>query len=421
MTGTTSSSRFPVFGQESMRVLIWMRCTTVFVSMAMALVAAGVFGLRLPLLPLAASGALVLVATAVGFVRMRRAAEVGTGELVAYLVIDVVALTAALAATGGPTNPFVSFYLLPLVVSAVVLGTVPTWWLAGVSVACYSALFVLHPGATHIRHEEHDMLRHVVGMWLAVLMIAGLIAYFVTAIGERLREQQRRLSDARAKAARASQLVALGTFAASAAHELGTPLNTMMLLADELRGGVADDAQATLDALLEQLARCKALLARFSASAGHAAAGPEPPPPVDAYLSELIGRWRSAYPRTRLVMALDGARPAPPIASGPSLGSALVNVLDNAAQASPEAIEVSARWTAQALTLTVRDFGPGLSARARARVGEIPYSEKATGMGLGLYLTYRVIERMEGRIRQDPASPSGLSTVIELPLTRTAR
>jgi two-component system sensor histidine kinase RegB len=114
---------------------------------------------------------------------------------------------------------------------------------------------------------------------------------------------------------------------------------------------------------------------------------------------------------------IDGARPAPRLPTDRALRAAIVNVLDNAAQASPLRVDLRARWTTDALLLDILDYGPGMSNEAIERAGEIPYTEKATGMGLGLFLTHRIIERLGGRIRCENVPHAGLRTAIELPLS----
>lgn len=401
----------------SLRILLWMRNAMLLSAALVVLVATVVFDVTLPVLALTITGLAVAVANAVAWFRLRRGGQAGLMELSGHLAVDVVALTAALAISGGPTNPFVSFYLLPLVVSATVLGSRATWGLSAFALACYSGLFWFTRGAMHVQHTEHNMLHHVIGMWLAILLIAGMIAFFITAMGERLREQQRRLNEARESALRASQMVALGTLAASTAHELGTPLNTMVLLADELRELVPPQGRATLDDLSQQLTRCTETLAKLSQAAGGAGCGDGLSPAVDSYLSELLSQWQSQHAGVVLHTDMEGERPAPRLPADRALHAALVNVLDNAAQASPSRVDLRVRWTADSLMLDILDYGPGMSDEAMARIGEIPYTEKATGMGLGLFLTHRIIERLGGRIRCENVPHAGLRTAIELPLT----
>jgi two-component system sensor histidine kinase RegB len=406
-----------VLGMASLRILFWMRNAVVLAGALVIVVATFGLGIELPLLPIAAIGLLALGANAVIFARRRRASRAGSGEIFAHLVFDVILMSALLAVSGGPMNPFVSFYVLPLVVSATLLGTRATWALAGVALSCYSLLFWLAPNSEHVAHVEHNMLHHVIGMWLAFLLLAGMIAYFVTAMGERLREQQRRLNEARESALRASQLVALGTLAASTAHELGTPLNTMVLLSDELRELVPSEGRATLDDLTRQLTRCTETLANLSLAAGGAGRDDGTPPAIDSYLSDLLTQWQSQHTGVVLHSDIDGARPAPRLPTDRALRAAIVNVLDNAAQASPARVDLRARWTSDSLRLDILDYGPGMSDEAIARAGEIPYTEKATGMGLGLFLTHRIIERLGGRVRCENVPRAGLRTAIELPLS----
>jgi two-component system sensor histidine kinase RegB len=152
-------------------------------------------------------------------------------KLFLELLADVAALTALLYLSGGSTNPFVSLYLLPLIIAATALTARYAWAMAGLTIACYSALmfFYLPLGHGHEMHSSAFNL-HVLGMWANFLVSAVLIASFVATMSASIRGRDRELAIARARALRDEQVVALGTFAAGAAHELGTPLSTIAVL-----------------------------------------------------------------------------------------------------------------------------------------------------------------------------------------------
>ena len=168
--------------------------------------------------------------------RLRRKLPVSSVEFFAQLMVDVFALTALLYFSGGSTNPFISLYLLPLTIAAAALPWAYTWVMAAITISCYTLLLFYYVPLPH-DHEEHnsEFNLHVSGMWLAFVLSTVLIAWFVVKMGISIRERDKDLASAREQALRNEQLIALGTLAAGAAHELGTPLATMAIVSGELQ------------------------------------------------------------------------------------------------------------------------------------------------------------------------------------------
>ena len=189
-----------------------------------------------------------------------------------HLFSDVLILAALLYFTGGSTNPFVSLFLLPLTLAAAALPGRYTWAIATAAVICYSFLMVWYFPIPHQHGINFNL--HVLGMWFGFVLSAILISYFAVKMSATLRERDRALALARENALRDERLVSLGTLAAGAAHELGTPLATMAVLAKDLesecagRPGVAEPFQV----LRGQIARCKDILSQLAVSAGQARA-----------------------------------------------------------------------------------------------------------------------------------------------------
>jgi two-component system sensor histidine kinase RegB len=260
---------------------------------------------------------------------------------------------------------------------------------------------------------------HVFGMWLGFVLSAGLIGYFVVGMGTTLRRQEQALAEAREQALRDERLVALGTLAASTAHELGTPLGTMALLVEEIDEVLGDEAaqlRPQLDTLRTQIERCKGALSTLSASAGGVQLGGGGVMPIDHYLADVLTQWRRVRPAAAIETDWKGSRPVPQILADRTLTQAVTNILDNAADVSRQAIEWSASWDAHHVDMEIRDSGPGLTAEAEQSVGKRPYTEKAEGLGLGLFLAHGIIERFGGRVTLANRLGGGVTTHIELPL-----
>jgi two-component system sensor histidine kinase RegB len=317
-------------------------------------------------------------------------------------------------------------------IAATVLPKSYVWSLTAFTVACYSLLLEFYLPLNPADHMHHDsgFTQHVFGMWFGFVFSAGLIATFVTNMASTLRERDRVLAQAREQALRDERLVALGTLAAGAAHELGTPLGTMAIVTDELIQDYPTEKDPALHDSLQlvrgQIDRCKDALSVISASAGELRADSGTALPVDDYLEQLIRQWRSERPDIAFHYQLEGETPVPQIMADRALGQALTNILNNAADASPHWVELSAQWTSQQLILEVNDQGSGLSEGASRKVGKTPYSTKEHGLGLGLFLAHSVIGRLGGEVMLFNRETSnndvqgGLCTRITLPLTGRA-
>lgn len=375
---------------------------------------------RPPVAPIALVVAALSAYTAHSWRRMRLGEPVSEPYFFQQLMVDVAALTAILYFAGGSTNPLVSLFLLPVIVGAATLRAKHIWWLALTAAVCYTMLMFFHvPFPFHFA-EGHQFETHVWGMWLGFILGAGLVSYFVSRIGSTLRLRDQALAQAREEALRAEQLVALGTLAAGTAHELGTPLGTMAILVRELEHQHTDDSRLTedLQLLRSQIDRCKAILARMATQSGQAKADSGRRVAVDRYLEDLIAEWRTLRPGLKVEVYLEGPRPGPAIIADQTLSQAIQNILNNAADASSEHVEVHGHWDAVRLELDIRDEGPGLPEDVRDEIGNAFVSTKAAGTGLGVFLARTALARLGGSVTLSDRPGAGARAEIILPLTQ---
>lgn len=379
----------------------------------------------LPVVPMTLLLAVWCVASLLSWIRLRGREEIADSVFVVQLLLDVVMLGLLLYLSGGSTNPLTLLLLLPLIVSAALLPGVYSWIIAAAIVGCYTLLlfrYVPLPIAGHQHQEARDFELHIIGMWLGFVLSAGLIVAFVAKMGNTLRERDRLLSESKQRALRDERIVALGALAAGAAHELGTPLGTIALLAEEIGLEREDDKvlQQRLGVLREQVGRCKRTLSMLSLSAGQSQAASGHRVPVDEYLREIIERWCALRPATEARVDLAGDLPAPVIVAEQTLSQAIISILNNAADASSDYVELKARWDWERLTLEVCDHGAGLAPAALSQAGKTVFSTKAPGegLGLGLYLAYSVVDRLGGEMLLFNREEGGACTWLTLPLAQ---
>lgn len=402
----------------NLRRLIVLRCIALAGQFLVVWVAETGLDMSLRLRPLISIIAALALFNFLTWLRMRRPWPVGEAELFSHFALDVTALTALLYFSGGSTNPFVILYLLPLALTAAALSAGYVWSMAVMTVACYSLLmfFYVPLPQSHLAHES-DFGLHVLGMWLGFLLSAGLIAWFAVRMSATLRDRDQLRAQIREDELRNERIVALGTLATGAAHELGTPLSTMAVLAREMEQDVATPPmRENLRVLREQIDRCKSILSTLSDSAGASRAEGGGSVRLENYLAAVIDDWQQMR-RVSVRRHFEGPRPSPEIVAEQTLSQAIVNILNNAADSSPDNVEVSARWNERELVLEISDRGGGLTPDAAQAAGQPFFTTKAGhGLGLGLFLAHATLRRLGGSVRMYNREGGGVCTQLVLPL-----
>lgn len=335
-----------------------------------------------------------------------------------HLGADILALTSLLALSGGPANPFVSLYLVPVAIAAAAMPMASAWVVWAVCAAAYSGLFVVYATMPAGHHGGGDFFLHVSGMWLNFMIAATLTTIALVRLARLLRQREQDLGEAREKALRDEQIVATGTLAASTAHQLNTPLSTMTLLVDELRNepALSPNVYADLDTLANQINQCRQRLRTLLATNADTVPSMRP---IRTVLAALLDQWRMAHPDTPIDADFSGLSSQLSMQEPPVLQPALANMLDNAARSAPGSpVHIRATVANNQLIVIIEDQGPGLSAADLHRAGRQVFTSHADGHGLGLVLTHSSIEYLGGEVRQSNRHPRGLRTEVRLPLSR---
>lgn len=406
---TSASARLAVVLRRLALLRWWL-----ISALALAVLAApALLDIDLPFVPLVALLALMAVFNLV--VQLWAGPdEVSPADLAGQLAVDLIAMGVMLYLTGGATNPLVSLLLLPVAVAAFAL---PARWAAGIAalaIGLYSFL-MRYSLPLPITDVERATRLHLGGMWLTFVVSAVLLAWFVTRMTQALYARDRQLAAAREEALRDAQVVALGQLAAGAAHELGTPLATMNILAGELATDprLPADARADLDLLRRQIVICKEIVGGLTQKAGIERAGQ--PQSARDWLEALLARWRTLWPHATCVLEVVTPGAPPRIVAGAALEQALANLLNNAAQSAPQGMRVVLGWDEKCLRIAVHDRGAGFPPAVLRRGGAEPLpADVSGGSGIGLWLTRAAVERRGGRLYLENRE-GGIAT-IELPL-----
>jgi len=405
-------------GHSQLRRLAALRSLAVAAQLLTLAAVRKILELELDWQPMLLTIAALAVVNFFTLLRLRSSKPVSNPELFAQLCVDVLALSILLYYGGGSTNPFVSLYLLPLVIAAATLPGRYTWGMAALTAVCYSVLMFYYIPLPHNHQHEGDSAfnAHVVGMWLGFVISAVVVAYFVVKMAQAVRQRDEMLVLVREEILRNERIVALGTQAAGAAHELGTPLSTMSVVIGELQRDAEArpawrDALAILD---EQVRGCKRILNKILANAQ--GSGASSLQPADRLIAEVLDEWQLLRPTAQYQFHSNGVQPAPLINVDVTLRAALMNLLNNAADAAPQTMDIYAQWDDKNFKLEIHDQGSGLSKEVEIKAGSAFFTTKTEGRGLGLFLANATIERMGGSVRLFNRETGGATTEIILPI-----
>ena len=358
------------------------------------------------------SGVGVLVAANLALSSRARRVPVSVRRVMVALLLDMLVLAWLMYWTGGAANPFISLFLLPVALTATVLPASRVVALAVVAALAYGVLMT-HAHPLPAVPGTSALSLHLMGMWVNFMLSLLLLTVFALRLSSRLATQRDALAVAREREQREQTLLSLAVQAAGTAHEVNTPLATMATVVDDLRKFRPDDAtlDADLAVLAQQIEHCRRSVQALGASAR---GEPAERLAVDAWLRQLVSRWRIVRPQARVAYDTDASLNGLVFVPDLALSQTVLNLLDNALDASlqlgREEIEVSLRSRAGDLELRVRDFGAGVDAAPSTGA-----STKPDGLGLGLMLSTASLEAVGGRLHLWPMTGGGTEAVLHLP------
>ncbi len=318
------------------------------------------------------------------------------------LAFDIAELAMLLFLTGGLQNPFAFLFLGPVLLSSTALPPRFTLMLGGFAIVCATVLvFVHYP----LPWDPEDPLVlppiYMMGVWLSILLAIGFIGVYAWQITEEARQLSDALAATELVLAHEQHLSQLDGLAAAAAHELGTPLSTISVIAKELENAIPADAPHGDDIRLlrEQAARCRDILAKITELSSDE---PFDRTPLPALIEEVVAPHRDFGVAIELSLPED--RSAEPLgARNPAILYGLGNIVENAVDFARERVTVAAYWNDETIDVVISDDGPGFAPEILARIGE-PYvttrkrkpnadDDEPTGLGLGFFIAKTLLER----------------------------
>ena len=357
--------------------------------------------------------------------RVRVTAERALLLATGVLAFDTVLFTLLLTLSGGPDNPFSAIYAIHVAMAAMLGSARATWLVAALSAFGYAVAFRWHE-PQHFWHGPVapgiPLALHAVGMWVAVVVVAVVLTYFIGRITRSLREREEALQRLSEIAARNARLASLTTLAAGAAHELGSPLGTIAVIARDLeRDPGASGAEAlAADARLlrSEVERCRAILDRMSGRATRLEHDAAVALRAED-LAQVLGADELGEAASRLDVSVD-APPGTTLGARADFAAVVLPLLRNALDASPATgrVQIHVSRVGDRMRVSVRDEGHGMDAKTLERVGEPFFTTRTAGRGtgLGLFVVRLHAERLGGALHLDSSPGVGTTARVEWPI-----
>lgn len=338
----------------------------------------------------------------------------------AHLAFDLMHLAALLFFTGGLANPFSVLMLVPTTVSATMLARRHTYGLIALTIALVTAI-AFTPYPLPWSGDPPAVAPLFMGaLWVSLCFTIVFLAVYMARVGRESRMRARALVATQFALEQEQKLAALGALAAAAAHELGTPMGTIMLAAKDLldQWEGDDDARADLELILSEVTRCRDILSELRE---HKKAGSDQhfvTTSVAAVLRE------AAAPHDQRGVALDFiVDPSADfeVSRTPEIIHSVRSIVENAVGFARRKVTVTARSEGQDLHITVDDDGPGYDPQIIRSLGEPyvttrrPKPGRDGGLGLGLFIAKTLLERMDATLTFSRAPAGGARATIVWP------
>lgn len=346
---------------------------------------------------------LQLIGTFLLYLVLPRFKSLSQGQVLALFVFSLLVLAGYLYDSGGAINPLIHILIAPIAIGLVIFSRQPAFILILLTTAIY---FLLNRFYVPIMSMKIPSLNaffdwHLSGSAAVFLGISVLVMMIVFPLRQKLDAQQQDLLKNQKQALQHEYLLALATFAASSAHRLGTPLNTLSLIESSLRQTCpSSQAQQDLDIMADQLNVCQKALSNIRRKADQSARPGRFSCALSDFIAEVKEEFTLLHPMHELPTTLPDTSITLHIDN--SLSLAVLNLLENAARYSPDYVALRCESNDDGLVFQVIDHGQGLRNTELSQLGKRPLTQ-SDGEGIGLYLTQMIVERYQGELHFERA------------------
>ncbi len=335
-------------------------------------------------------------------------------ESTILLFYDVIQLSVLIYLTGGVTNPFIIFLIVPALISSTLLNLASTFFLSIITIISLALLtfnYLPLPSEGNIHFHVPDY--YIYSIPSALVIALTFLNYFGFRFGYEARRRGNALNKLELVLAKEQELESIGHQAAAAAHSLGTPLSTITVIAKELKKEIVDNKEfkEDVDTILEQAKKCGEILKKISQNQII----------DDEYVKNItlqdllfeITKSFESITEKNLNLNLENAKKRIPIKRSAELTYGIRNFVGNAVKFSKKNININLVGNNQTTTLQISDDGPGFPDDIYKIIGEPYISTKSkklkskAGLGLGTFIGKTLLERKKANIEFLKSSNGG--------------
>ena len=351
--------------------------------------------------------------------------NVSDRNLFIELLFDVVAFASQIYLSGGVSNPFISLFLLQVIIGAILLKPLFSWLIALITLIFYLLLskffyvinFDLVNDVTmrnhHYSHHDNFDL-HLRGMMISYIISAILLIIFIGKIIKNIRDGEQKIHDLKQQFLKERQLFEMGLFATSSAHNLGSPLSTISIIINDWKKIHPDkNFQDDIEIIDSQLQKCKNILSEILNYSGKTRLESFESQSLKNCCENLVKNWQKNYEIKELeyefLCTIEQSFFFDNI-----LTQAIYNVFNNAFEAYKNKIKITFSNDENNLIIKIIDDGDGFDEKILKNLGKPNLSTKKSS-GLGLYLTINTLEKIKGNLIVQNLKNHGAQVEILIP------
>ena len=339
-----------------------------------------------------------------------------------FLVIDILQLGALLYITGGVTNPFVIFLIIPSVFSSSNLSFKTNFLLVSLTIIVifiltFYALDLPFPINVHFHVSPYYFYSIPISLIIALIFLN----YLAMTFGKQSRLRREALAKMEEVMATEHELLSLGGQAAAAAHSLGTPLSTIKIITQDLikqfRGN--KDVEKDIELLSSQVERCNEILKSLTLNPAEEDNFIDKDISLREYLSEIISSFREISKKNFIFNFVQYSNEKK-ISKSIEIVYGLRNFIGNANKFSKENVYINLKSDSVITEITIEDDGNGYPRDILSKIGE-PYlksndnvEKSKIGLGLGLFIGKTLLEKNFATVRcRNSKTRSGAEVIIK--------
>ncbi len=339
-----------------------------------------------------------------------------------FLVIDILQLGALLYLTGGITNPFVIFLLIPSIFSSSNLSLrTNTLLVTLTAITIVFLTFYHHDLPMPIKSDLHNNHYYYYSIPTALIIALIFLNYLAMSFGTQSRLRREALSKMEEVMASEHELLSLGGQAAAAAHSLGTPLSTIKIIAHDLEKQFQDqeDVKKDIELLSSQVERCNEILKRLTLNPVEEDEFIDKDLTMRDYLSEIILSFKEIS-KKKFIFNFDQFSNVKKITKSIEIVYGLRNFIGNANKFSKNSIYINLKSDSEFTEITIEDDGNGYPKDVLSKIGEPylrsndPIDKSKRGLGLGLFIGKTLLEKNFASINcRNSKTRSGAEVIIK--------